>query len=308
MLRGRGTALVVLSAVGFGFMPLFGAWARAGGSGTDTMLFLRFLIAGGLLGAWSLWRRQRLPRGRMLATLLVMGGALQTGESWCYFKAIEVFDESGGASPALAALLLYTYPAIVAIGSRVFLGVRLAPSRIAAVALAMAGTALAVWGPIERPPIGGVTLGLLAAACYAAYILLGSRLQDEVPSVMQATIVMLSAAAALGVLTFVSGSPAPRAPIGWGGVLALALVSTIMSLTLFLAGLRLVGPVRASILSSLEALTAVIVAWVFLGEPLRPIQAVGGVMILLAAGWTARSQAMRETRPITIRTELHAPG
>lgn len=284
-MRGvAGSIMLIASAIGFGFMPLFRSWAQQGGCGLYAMLFLRFAAAGVLLGMWCIFARKRLPRLSVLLVLIGMGAVLYVGESFAYFKALDV-----GTSPALVALLLYAYPAIVTLFSRVLFREPLTPARLAAVALAIVGTLLAVWGPVEETPALGIVLGLLTAVTYAAYILIGSRLPRELDPAVSSAVVICSTAVVYAVLTIATDSPRPTAPIGWLGVACLALISTVMSLTLFLAGLRLVGPVRASTLSTVEALSAVIVAWAFMGEPLMPVQMVGGAMIIAAAVWTART-------------------
>lgn len=284
-MRGiAGSIMLIASAIGFGFMPLFRSWAEQGGSGLHAMLFLRFAAAGVLLGVWCALMRKRLPRLSVLLVLIGMGAVLYVGESFAYFKALDL-----GTSPALVALLLYAYPAIVTLLSRVLFREPLTRARLAAVALAIVGTLLAVWGPVEETPALGVALGLLTAVAYAAYILIGSRLPRDLDPAVSSAVVISSTAIVYAVLTVATDSPRPTAPIGWLGVVCLALISTVMSLTLFLAGLRLVGPVRASTLSTVEALSAVIVAWAFMGEPLTPVQMVGGAMIISAAVWTART-------------------
>ena len=51
---------------------------------------------------------------------------------------------------------------------------------------------------------------------------------------------------------------------------------------LFFAGLRLVGPTAASILSTLEPVVAVALAFAVFGESLGPAQLAGGALVLLA--------------------------
>ncbi len=294
-MRGfAGSIMLIASAIGFGFMPLFRSWAQQGGCGLYAMLFFRFAAAGVLLGMWCALARKRLPRLSVLLVLIGMGAVLYVGESFAYFKALDV-----GTSPALVALLLYAYPAIVTLLSRALFREPLSPARLAAVALAILGTLLAVWGPVEETPALGIVLGLLTAVTYAAYILIGSRLPRDLDPAVSSAVVISSAAIVYAVLTIATDSPRPAAPIGWVGVACLAMISTVMSLTLFLAGLRLVGPVRASTLSTVEALSAVIVAWAFMGEPLTAAQMGGGAMIIAAAVWTARTAAPK-TEPEAI--------
>lgn len=284
--------MALCSAAGFGFMPLFASWWTGGvegarGGGTIALLFTRFTIAGVILLIVCALTGRRLPpmRGpggvegrRTLRILVLMGGVLYVAEALSYFKAIDA-----GAAPGLVALLLYLYPAMVALGAWILLREPMGPRRWLAVVLAMGGAGLAVAAPIEAAPALGVTLGVVCAVVYAAYILIGAKLPEALDPLVSSAVVIVSAAVVFGVLTLATGSRFPAHAMGWIGALGLALVSTVMSLTLFLAALKSIGPVRVSIISTFEAVTAVAVSALWLGARFSAIQLVGGALILIAA-------------------------
>ena len=70
---------------------------------------------------------------------------------------------------------------------------------------------------------------------------------------------------------------------GWGIVAGLAVVPTLIAASLFLAGLARVGPTRASIVSTLEPATTVVLAALVLGEELSALRLLGGAVVLVAA-------------------------
>ncbi len=69
---------------------------------------------------------------------------------------------------------------------------------------------------------------------------------------------------------------------GWGWIACLAVVSTVGAIGLFFAGLRRVGPTTASILSTVEPLVTVVLAFAVFGEALGPVQLAGGALVLAA--------------------------
>jgi drug/metabolite transporter (DMT)-like permease len=69
---------------------------------------------------------------------------------------------------------------------------------------------------------------------------------------------------------------------GWAWLACLAVVSTVGAISLFFAGLRRVGPSAASILSTIEPVVTVALAFVVFGESLGPAQLVGGALVLSA--------------------------
>ena len=67
---------------------------------------------------------------------------------------------------------------------------------------------------------------------------------------------------------------------GWGWVVCLAIVSTVIAVALFFAGLRRVGPSTAAIVSTVEPLVTVVLAFIVFGEVLGPAQVLGGALLL----------------------------
>jgi drug/metabolite transporter (DMT)-like permease len=70
---------------------------------------------------------------------------------------------------------------------------------------------------------------------------------------------------------------------GFGWLAGIAVVSTVGAVSLFFAGLKRVGPTTASILSTAEPVTTVVLAFLAFGESLGPVQLAGGSLVLAAA-------------------------
>ena len=77
----------------------------------------------------------------------------------------------------------------------------------------------------------------------------------------------------------------------WLAVAGIALLSTVMAITLYFAGLERIGPVRASTLSTIEPICTVVLAAIVLDESIAPVQLAGGALILAAAVLIARARA-----------------
>ena len=73
---GLGVLLILLSAFGFGLMPIFAAYAYAGGVNVPTLLFLRFSLAAICFFSYLSWRGAALRlRRRELLPLLFLGSS-----------------------------------------------------------------------------------------------------------------------------------------------------------------------------------------------------------------------------------------
>ncbi|RYZ37409.1 MAG: EamA/RhaT family transporter [Myxococcaceae bacterium] len=284
--RTTGFLLVALSGASFGALGLFARLAYASGADMPTLLFLRFTLSGLVLTCVMFARRQRWPRGRVLLGLFLLGALGYFAEGSAYFLALQ------HASAGLVALLLYLFPALVAVLQVAMGREHLSRPRWLAVALALTGTALTVDPGPDAKPLG-IALGVLSAVIYAVYVLSSARVVGPAGPLAASTGILLSAGLAFGMLMLVKGPSFPQTPGGWGAVAGLSLLSTVVAVLTFFAGLQRIGPVNTSLLSTLEPVMAVVLGALFLGERLSPRQGLGGLLILVAVVVLARSDPAR---------------
>lgn len=289
MKRLTGILLIAISAASFGTLAIFGRFLYTAGMDTFTMLFLRFGISASIMTVILLLRREPFPRGRVLALLIGMGALGYVGQSFSYLSAIKY------ASAGLVALLLYLYPMFVFILSVIFLREKVTWAKVAALALALLGTALTVG------PAGGQFLGIFfaitAAVVYSVYIIVGTDVMKHVSAVQSSVVIFASAAAVYGMLTAVNGAHLPASSNGWWSMAGIVLLATVIPVVTFLAGLERIGPTNAAMLSTLEpVVTVLLAAWLF-AERLETITLVGGVLILVAVVILARNELIQIPPP-----------
>lgn len=293
-----GIGLTVLSAFAFGSGALFAKPVYAEGVGWHPLMAWRFLVGASLAWMWlALNARSRagLLRMRRRDTAVAVAlGVLYTGNSATYFAGLET------VSASLAALIVYIYPAVVAVIS-LQVGHPLRGRRAwGALALALAGVALAVGNidPETAPPLEGLVLMVASPLIYSVWIVLSARLSGEGRSgtgaaagagagadPMAAGAVMLTATATTyWVGAVVLGQPVMpgQVPQGaWFGLIGIGIVSTFIAVLAFYAGAHRIGAARASIVSTVEPIWTIVLASLLFAESLAPLQLVGGAMILL---------------------------
>lgn len=272
MPRHHAIALVLLSALGFGSIALFAKLAYADGVSPTMLLSLRFLLAAAFLAPLIRARRLPLPRGAALAGFVLMG-CLYTAQSQSYFTALL------HASSGLVGLLLYIYPVLVALLSLALGWDRLDRRTVLSLALAIAGIAITLGGDLQGQPLG-IMLGVLAAAIYAVYILLGGRLTRGTDPLAATFVIMAAAALGNGSLALASGHAMPGSATAWLAIAAIALFSTVIAISAFLIGIKYIGASQASIISTLEPVITICLGVSFLGESVSVGQLVGGAMVL----------------------------
>ena len=281
--RWIGAGLVALSALSFGAMAIFARFAFVGGVDVTALLFLRFLIAGALMAVLMSALKRPWPRRRNALTLALMGGVGYVAQALCFFLALQ------HASAGLVALLLYLYPFLVTLLGVAFAGERLTLLRTLAVLSALLGTALTIGAGLSGSPLG-IALGVAAALIYSIYILVGNRVLKEEDPLAAAAVVMLAAAGVFGLVVLVDTPRFPASAAAWVAVLAIALISTVVAMVGFFAGIKRLGAADAATLSTLEPVVTFVLAAIFLDEPVSAAQMAGGAIVLGAVIALARGQ------------------
>lgn len=274
-----GLLFCLASGAAFGAMAVFGKLAYDEGATVGTLLAVRFTLAAALFWLCGAARSVAALDRRDVAAGLALGACGYALQAGCYFAALERIDAS------LLSLLLYTFPAMVAIAAVALGRERLERRRVVALVLASGGGALVVAGAGAGAldPVGAA-LGLAAATLYSAYILVSDGIAGRVPPFVLSALVCTGAAVSLTVGSALLGELRLGAlsTAGWGWLGALAVVSTVGAISLFFAGLRRVGPTTAAILATVEPLVTVLLAFAVFGETLGGVQVLGGLLVLFA--------------------------
>lgn len=270
-----GYLWIVLAAVLWGTLGPAARLALRDGVEPLELGFWRALVGGALFAAHALARRRVRIAPRDLPAIgafALVGVALFYV---AYFRAVR----AGGA--ALAAILLYTAPAWVALASTVWLKERLTARTLGALALTLGGVALVALG--SGADAGGVRLGaasltwgLVAGLAYAVYYLFGKRYfaRYEAPTVL-ACALPVGALALLPAVRF-----APKGAATWAVLLFIAAVPTYLAYLVYGLGLRRLPATRAATVATLEPVVAAALAYAVWGEALRPLGYAGAALVL----------------------------
>ncbi len=275
----KGILVTALSATGFGAMPVIAQFAYSYGSNVTTLLFLRFTIASLIfLLILKLSNITYDISKEDTFRLIVLGAAGYGLLSSLYFFGISLIPAS------LSGFLLYSYPAIVTILA--FLGREepLYRENFISLIVAIIGLAM-ILGPVFTSiNLLGVGSILAAAFAYAIYILASNRVLKRVNWLSGSTVVTISAAFFFLVTGIFRGNLHLNIisyEIMLSGI-GLAIFSTIIAVAGFYLGISLIGPSRASIVSSVEPLVTVVLSTLFFAERLTFTQFFGGLLIILS--------------------------
>jgi len=247
----------------------------------------------------------RIPRGALPAFTLL--GAIAVT---IFYPAL--FYAYQWTSVSVATTLLYLSPTLVTLGAAFFLAEPLTTGKLLALVTTFLGSALVVqaYQPENlRGSAAGIGLGLIAAATYGTYSVLGKKLlaRHQMATVLAAYLLM-GTLLLLGVKLLVAPStwPEPREAITIG--LYTGVMTTLLPITLYTYGLSRLLASEASILLTFEPVVAFVLAAAVLGESLHAGQwlgvtaVLGGVVLLTWPGRApVRTTITRFSRPQSAR-------
>jgi drug/metabolite transporter (DMT)-like permease len=152
--------------------------------------------------------------------------------------------------------------------------------------ISFAGVALVIaagQGLVLGASLVGDALTLVAAACWAVYTVFGAKILRRHSPLITTTWAILAGTVFLAPVGIAQLATSDLSGFGPPVVLALIYSGTLaagFANVIVFHGVKLLGPTRVNALQFLVPALAVALAAVFLSEPIRPIQLVGGAIIL----------------------------
>ena len=285
-----GYLYVVLAAALWATLGVASRGVLAAGVTPLELAFWRAMLGGLLFAAQAARANQRRverPDRPAVAAFAVVGVSV-------FYLSYLLAVRDGGAT--LAAILLYTAPAWVALASALWLRAPVTQRAVGAIAITLAGVCLVAWGAGSAAGVrlgpSGIAWGLCAGLAYASYYLFGSRYFTRYqPATLFMYALPLGALILLPAVQF-----APKDSETWGWIAFVAVVPTWIALQVYGAGLRRLDATRAVTVATLEPVIAALLAYIVWGEALGPIAYVGGVLVLLGVMLSA---SVQDARPAT---------
>jgi drug/metabolite transporter (DMT)-like permease len=270
-----GTAFPAISLGLEGFRP-------------GALAFWRAVIAALSLGMWLLASgRLELPRAPGAWARLMFLSLAGTGVFWsAQILAVRLSD------PVNTAFLIGIYPAAITALAPLLLGEPLRRRNFLALGSALTGAYLvisngALLSLFASETLAGDLLAVLAAASFGAYLILGRRWRDRLGVsseglTLYTFVLSLPVLALLGLLDGgLGGEVGLRSA---GGLLWLGLGCSTAAFLALNRAVRAGAVTRSSLHLMAMPLVAALASWLMFGSTLRPLQWVGGGLVLLGIG------------------------
>ena len=271
----KGTYILAMALWG-----TLGIFVRGIPIGSGELALWRAVLAVVLLGSWVLLAKKTVPLPALRRTLplLLLSGAV-IGLNW-----VLLFEAYRYTSVSLATLSYYFAPVLVTAACPLLFHEPLTRRQILCFLGSTAGVVLILsasgleGGGDDRT---GILFGLGAAVLYAAAVLLNKYIA-HVPGLHRTLFQFLAAIVVLVPYVALTGGVhlGQLDGLGWVCLLVVGFLHTGVAYLLYFSSLRSLRGQEAALLSYLDPLVAVLASLVLLGEPLTPLQALGGVLVL----------------------------
>ncbi|AXT59878.1 DMT family transporter [Aquimarina sp. AD10] len=187
----------------------------------------------------------------------------------------------------LERIILFLYPTLVIIISKVFLNKRISNRQLQAILITYIGVLITFWGELQLENTGNLYLGailvFMSALTYAIYIVGSGWLIPKFGVIVFTSYAMIVSSLCI-ILQYVifDRTDILSYPLELYLIcIAMAIFSTIIPSYLVSAAIAKLGASNFSIIASLGPFSTIILAYFFLGENLSLIQIVGTLVVIL---------------------------
>jgi drug/metabolite transporter (DMT)-like permease len=244
-----------------------------------TLVFLRVALGAAMLLPLLRMRGIGLPKGIAEWKPFFAIGLLNNVIPFSLIVIGQTFIPSGLASILNATTPLFTVMVMAAMGEEA-----LQMRRLAGVVLGVAGVViLRGWGIETRPGQGlGILLCLAGALSYGFAALAARRLLKDSAPLGTATFQLMASTVMMAVVAGAAEQPW-RVPMPgvttWLAVLGLAALSTALAYIVFFQIIRRSGASNVMLVTLLIPVTAILLGWLALGEPISAREIAGAIVI-----------------------------
>ena len=280
--RARTTAAsgIALAAllVGATCIALSPIWVRVSETGPTASAFWRVALASPVLWLLQSLNRRAAPPVAPNGKLLLAAGIAFAGDLAVWHTSIKL------TTVANSTLLANLASIFVTLAAWLLWKQRPRALFLAGLVTALVGVGMLVETSARLSPgaLSGDALGVVTAMFYAWYILAVKQLRDRGVGTLRlmAITTTLTASLLLPVALASGDQMLPVTPLGWWKLVGLALVSHAAGQGLIAYALAHLPAAFSSVSLLFQPVMAAVFAWVLLGEPLAPLQIVGGLVVL----------------------------
>ena len=259
--------------------------------GPFSAAFFRFAVASLFLLflTWKLEKKLPVPKGSQIFSLLLLGLTGVFSYNLFFFKGLKLIEAGR------AAIIIANNPIFIALFSAVFFKEKLNALKILGIMISVSGAMVAIsegnFADLLEGRLGwGEFYIFLCVASWVVFSLLGkavmsglSPLASVLYSSITGTILLLIPALMEGLTNCIYYSIPD-----WGNIFYLGFFGTVLGFVWFYEGIHQIGPTRAGLFINFVPISAILLAFLILGEPLTISLLIGTILVTTGVYLTNR--------------------
>jgi drug/metabolite transporter (DMT)-like permease len=197
-----------------------------------------------------------------------------------FLKGLKII-EAGRASVIIA-----NNPIIIALFSAYFFKERLNLVKVIGIIISVGGAIVVISrGRVFEVFQGGLGLGEVYIFCcvasWVAFSLVGKTVMDDLSPLRSVTCTSVAGTLFLAPPAFLEGGFGflDYAPVEWAMIFYLGFFGTVLGFLWYYQGIQKIGPTRAGLFINFVPISAILLAFIFLGEPITVSLLAGTVMV-----------------------------
>jgi len=274
----RGFLYVVCAAFMWGSTGIFAKELLAEGIAPLEIAFWRAMLGWVLFAVHAFLRKQVSVRRNDLPVICGFGIICIT----LFYGSYQIAIRDIGM--AMAAVLLYTAPAWVALMSWLLLKEEMTPVKMLSVLITIIGVGCICLGPTivsaTTMPLNtfGLSMGLISGFTYALYYIFGKKFFHKYPT----PTIFLYALPIGSAMLFPFIEFEHKTPYAWGLLVGLAVVTAYGAFSAYYAGLKRLEATYASVIATFEPVVAAVFAYLLFDEHFSLSGYAGSCLIIAA--------------------------
>ena len=280
MSRSKGVLLTIISASCFGVIPLLAMISYHNGLNPYTFSLFRSVFASIEIFLFLKLKNidYRVKREQILPLFYasLIGYCLMMVTLSMSYKYL---------STGLATTLHFGYPVAVLFGSVVLFKEKVERRKVCALIIAILGIYFLVgFGASANISLIGIIIALASGLFYAFYVLTisYSNIKDLNAFVLAFYISLFNALILFFVSFFTGNMHLNITYIGLISTGLVALLCNLIGMVAFQSGIKIIGPTTATLLSTFEPMTSMIIGLLILGETMAWYDVIGSLLIIIS--------------------------
>ncbi|MDO5302097.1 MAG: DMT family transporter [Tissierellia bacterium] len=273
----RGIIYIVIATLGFSIIPILAQIGLATNLGASTLLFYRFFLAFVVFFLYVIIAKKKVKLEEKSDYIHVfLAGLIYSLQCIFFFSSFKYISSS------LGEIIYQCYPFFVLILAYFFLNEKITKGKLIGVALSIMGTIITIYGPLGNNHIRGIIYVIITAFISSVYIIFSKQRVSNIDTTVLTMYLCLVCSIVYLLYSLVRKDFVIITDLHLVfNVTVLAICSTVIGFFAFMKAISLLSAGYVSILSLLEPIFTIVLAYLILGVALTPLQLLGTTIVLI---------------------------